>query len=647
MLIVTAGHIDHGKTALVRALTGTATDRLPEEKRRGISIDLGFAYWRPAGGEPIGFIDVPGHERYVRNMLAGLAGVDFALLVVAADDGVMPQTLEHLRMLDFMGLTRGLVALTKCDKVDAARQGAVEEDVHALLAETSLAQSRIVGVSSVTGHGISELAEALRQASLDAPTRGGTAPRFAIDRCFTVSGAGTVVTGTLLGGTLQSGRHLILSPMGLHVRVRGLQSDGLIVECVQPGQRCAVNLAGAEVHQVHRGDWLLHPALHAPTSRVEARVQVLPGLDAPLRHGASVRLYLGAAEIPARMFSRRSVPVAPGESRVVALSFNRPACALNGDRFVLRDASGRGLIGGGRILDPFTPPRFRRDDGRGALLAALEQHEPQASLSALLANDGLEVERVWFERTFGLEAKEASAIYTKAGACALGKARPVLSSGQRISALKDAVLRVLAQWHAERPEAGGMTAREIGRTLQAAISAEPLGAILRELADGAAIEFAGPLVRLPGHRPNFAAAETAQWQAMLDWLEGGPPRTVTPAEVAEALGEGRSALRAMLLRRRMAGDLWAITDGRFMLPAHVAALATSAAVLALRYPTGFTAAQFRDATGLGRNHVIRLLEFFDRIGASRRRGEARLMLAGWPDLVGKAEPWLAGNTNAR
>ena len=642
MLIATAGHIDHGKTALVRALTGTATDRLPEEKRRGISIDLGFAYWRPADGELIGFVDVPGHERYVRNMLAGLAGADFALLVVAADDGVMPQTIEHLRMLDFMGLTRGLVALTKCDKVDAARQSAVREELRSLLAGTGLAQAQILAVSSQTGDGIPELAQALRNAASAAQAGDSRALRFVIDRCFTASGAGTVVTGTVLGGTLQSGDHLILSPMGLPVRVRGLQSDGLAIESVRTGQRCAANLAGADVQQVHRGDWLLHPALHAPTSRADVRVQVLPALETPLRHGAAVRLYLGAAEIPARMFSRRQMPIAPGESRIVALAFDRPACAFNGDRFVLRDASGRTLIGGGRVLDPFAPPRFRRDDGREVLLAALELHEPRASLAAMLASETLEIGRSWFEQSFGLHAGETEAFCAETGACTIGKARPVLLSGQRAAALKEAILRILAQSHAERPESGGMTAREVGKALASALSAEPLAALLRELASDQAIEFAGPLVRLPGHRPSFSAAEAAQWQAMLDWLEDSPPRTVTPAELAQELGDGESALRAMLFRRRIAGDLWAITDSRFMLPAHVDALAASAALLALRHPEGFTAAQFRDATGLGRNHVIRLLEFFDRVGVSKRCGERRIMLADWQSLVGPAEPWLAG-----
>ncbi len=633
MLIATAGHIDHGKTALVRALTGTDTDRLPEEKGRGISIDLGFAYWHTDVGGLIGFVDVPGHERYVRNMLAGLAGADFALLVVAADDGVMPQTREHLRMLDLMGLTRGLVALTKCDKVDAARQDAAAQEVAHLLAHTGLAGSCILPVSSLTGEGIAALKDALLAAVHVPPPATGGSVRFAIDRCFKVSGAGTVVTGTLLAGMIAQGEQLVLSPGGLPVRLRGLQSAGLAVTSASAGTRCAVNLAGVEVSQVHRGDWLVSPALHAPTARIEVQLTVEAERKAPLQHGAAMRLYLGAAEIPARMLSRRQMPALPGHSSVVTLALGRQVCTVNGDRFVLRDGSGRALIGGGRVLDPFPPPRLRQGDGRAAVIAALALHDPRSALDALLANGSGEIDCAWFEQTFGLIAEDARALYHAAGGRRLGKSRPALLSGARLAALEQAVLRLLARWHDERPEAGGMTAHDIGKALDARPSAGTLAAILRGLAERQALEFAGPLLRLPGHRPSFSAAETEQWRALCDWLEGAPPRTVTPAELAKELHTSESAARAMLLRRRIAGDLWAIEDTRFMLPAHVAKLAVSANQLAERSGEGFTAAQFRDATGIGRNHVIRLLEFFDRIGATRRFGELRRMQAGWQNLV--------------
>ncbi len=641
MLIVTAGHIDHGKTTLVRALTGTDTDRLPQEKERGISIDLGFAYWQPEGGGLVGFVDVPGHERYVRNMLAGLSGADFALLVVAADDGVMPQTSEHLRMLDLMGLRRGVAVLTKCDRVDAARLEAVRQDVDSLLAKTGRAGSPILPVSSVTGRGIANLKQALSDAACD-PQRPGGAARFAIDRCFTISGAGTVVTGTLLAGSLAQGDQLILSPSGLPIRVRGLQCAGLPAESAHARARCAVNLAGAAVGQIHRGDWLVDPELHAPTVRIEARVTVEADRKTPLRHGTALRLYLGADEIPARMLSRRQMPIAPGESAVVAMALDHSTIVVSGDRFVLRDASGVSLIGGGRIVDPYPPSRFRREDGREAIIAALELHDPRASLEALLASDGAEIDCRWFARSFGLSSAEAQTLFAQAGASMLGKARPVVLSPRRLASLEEEVLGLLARWHHERPEAGGMSARDIGKALTTRLSAGTLAAILRGLADGQRLEFAGPLLRMPGHQRSFSPAETILWAALCDWLENGPPRTVTSAELAEQLRESERSTRTMLLRRRIAGDLWAIDESRFMLPAHVAMLAASAGLLAQRHASGFSAAHFRNATGIGRNHVIRLLEFFDRIGASQRRGEIRVMREGWQELVGEAAPWLAG-----
>lgn len=646
MLIATAGHIDHGKTALVRALTGTDTDRLPEEKGRGISIDLGFAYWRTAGGDLLGFVDVPGHERFVGNMLAGLCGVDFALLVVAADDGVMPQTIEHLAMLGLMGIKRGFVVLTKCDRVDAARRQAVSDAVAGLLGGGALAGAPLFAVSSLTGEGIAELAAALA-AKAPGPAPATTrAPRFAIDRSFSVTGAGTVVTGTLLAGTILPDDQLILSPPGAAVRVRGLQCAGAPADRIAAGMRAAINLGGIAARQISRGDWLLDPALHAPSMRVDARISVLANHGRALRHGAALRLHLGAAEVPARVLARRQAAIAPGTDALVTLALERPCVAINGARFVVRDGSGRALVGGGRIVDPFAPPRMRRHDARERLIAALELHEPGASLAALLA-DGRAIDCRWFERSFGLGEKDAGAIYQQCDAQVLGKTAPMALSRARLATLDAAILGLLAQCHADRPEVGGLSARDIGRAIDPALPAEALGAVLRQMANRAAIEFAGPVVRLAGHRPSFSDAEKALWRALGEWLEGGPPRTVTPAELAQMMPESESTLRAMLLRRRIAGDLWAIAEGRFMLPDHVARLAASAAWLASQFPEGFTAAQFRDATGIGRNHVIRLLEFFDRLGVCLRRGEYRVMRGGWQAIVGEAGPWLAGQAAAR
>ena len=641
MLIATAGHIDHGKTSLVRALTGVETDSLPEEKARGISIDLGFAYWRPDGdaGETIGFVDVPGHERFVRTMVAGVGGVDLALLVVAADDGAMPQTVEHLRIIDLLGIDRGMVALTKCDRAAPERVAEVRAEVAKLLAGTCLAAAPLFEISALTGSGVASLAEALRAEARRPRQAADGAFRMAVDRCFGVTGAGTVATGTVLAGTLATGNSLILSPAGTTVRVRGLHSAGRPADNVGPGQRCAVNLAGIELGEVHRGDWLLAPAMHAPTARIEARVRLLAECAAPLRHGAGVQLHIGAAAIPARVLSRRQTPVLPGEHAIVTLALERPTSAVGGERFVLRDPARRALIGGGRVVDPFAPARQRPDARRAAVLAALELHDPAACLAALLAIDGFEVVSTWFERCFNLLPEPARAHYSGAGSALAGRDRSLVVPSARLALVGDAVITMLAGFHRDQPHEGGLPPREIRARLALPVSADLLGTLLRDLAGRERIAFTGSLARLPGHSASFSAAETALWRALLAWLEEQPPRTVTAAELTPELRAGEAAIRAMLHRRRAHGDVWAIDGSRFMLREHVARLAASAAALATRHGGMFSAAQFRDATGIGRNHVIRLLEFFDRIGVSARRGEARIVRRDYESVAGNAQPY--------
>src|SRR5258706_1269062 len=277
MLVATAGHIDHGKTSLIRALTGVETDRLPEERARGISIDLGFAFWNPDDSRTIGFVDVPGHERYVRNMLAGVAAIDFALLVVAADDGVMPQSVEHVQILDLLGIARGIVAISKCDRSSRERIAAVRDQVHTLLGATTLAGVTMYEVSFVTGRGVAELAEALRAASRAETPRVSKDRNFrlAIDRAFSVTGVGTVVTGTVRDGELETGARLVLSPRGLEARVRGLQSGGQTVTPIPACAPFALNLAAIELAPCARVRWVLVPAMHAPTSRIEVRLKAL------------------------------------------------------------------------------------------------------------------------------------------------------------------------------------------------------------------------------------------------------------------------------------------------------------------------------------------------------------------------------------
>ncbi|MBT7758081.1 MAG: selenocysteine-specific translation elongation factor, partial [Rhodospirillaceae bacterium] len=367
MIIATAGHVDHGKTTLVRALTGVDTDRLPEEKKRGLTIDIGFAYQDIGGdgdtgagigtGTVMGFVDVPGHERFVKNMLAGVASIDFALLVVAADDGVMPQTVEHLAILGLLGIKQGAVAITKIDRVDPDRIEAVAEEIEAILAPTFLAGCPLFPVSGEIGTGMAALQQHLEAAARGHAERAVQGNfRLSIDRAFTVPGAGLIVTGAVFSGQVAVGDRLILASQdraeGIEARVRGLRALDREAEVGRAGQRCAINIAGADLHQsvVSRGDWLLAAPIFLPVRKFDARVRVLDSEAKPLAHWTPVHLHLAAADITGRIAVLGERRIMPGEDALAQLVLDAPIGALFGDRFILRDQSAQRTLAGGVVI---------------------------------------------------------------------------------------------------------------------------------------------------------------------------------------------------------------------------------------------------------------------------------------------------------
>ena len=639
MIVATAGHIDHGKTTLVKALTGVDTDRLPEEKKRGISIDIGFAYRKTAAGDIIGFVDVPGHERFVRNMLAGVCGIDYVMLIVAADDGVMPQTVEHLHIVDLLTVRRGIAVITKTDRVPAERVAEVAASVRALLAPTALAGIDVLPVSAISGEGVEQLRDALASAAREHGTRehAGRNLRYAIDRVFTIAGSGTVVTGTVFNGAVAIGDKLMLTPSGIEVRVRGIQKDGQAAQQASAGERCALNVTGADVAQIHRGDWVVAPAIHAPTQRLDVRLQLLAGETQPLKHWTPVHLHLGTADVTARIAIRRGASVAPGASAIVQVIADKPIAALNGDRFIIRDQSAMRTIGGGTVIDPFVASTRRNAQARAAHLAALENADPAAALAALLAGAPAGVDLTQFERAMNLTPDRAAQLTHKPEIAIVGKEQRVALPRTIVDGIKQSAVDALTRFHRESPQATGFEVSTLRKQLAPALPAATFTALLRELGDEKKIEVAGSSARLPRHVATDNPADEKMWQALKPLLDNAGFNVPPLRELAPAANLKEAILKDFLHRKARTSEVIRVTPERFYPRATLAQLAAVAQVVTQTVPGGqFTAAQYRDATGVGRGLAIEILECLDRLGITQRIGDARKMRKDFVPILGAA-----------
>ncbi len=627
MIVATAGHVDHGKTTLIRALTGVDTDRLPEEKARGLTIDLGFAYRPLPDGSVMGFIDVPGHERFVRNMVAGVAAIDLALIVVAADDGVMPQTREHVAVLDLLGVPRALVALTKCDRADAARLATVERDIAALLAPTAMAGAPVLPVVAPQGTGIPALQAALEQAAATLVPAVAGGFRLAVDRVFVLKGAGTVVTGTVHAGSASVGDRLAVLPSGQEVRVRSIHAQDRPAETAHQGERAALNLAGIDHDAVTRGDWIAAPGLLRPSQRLDVALRVLPGEDRPLKHWTPVHVHLGAGSVTGRIAVLEEGSLAPGGEGRVQLALDRPLVAAYGDRIVLRDQSARRTVAGGRVVDPESPARGRAKPERLARLAAMDQADPTQALATLLALGGEGVDGAWFTRARNLPPDAMASVLGAVPHVSPGRGEPrLLLAPEHWRRLQEDVLAAVAADHAERSDRLGPDAATLARLpeLKAgrALIDLALGALV---ADGRLVR-RGAVVHLPGHSVTLAPADRGLWQKVETALdrEGVTPPALYP--LAETLGQTPGDLEHFLERMAGFGLVQKIARNRWLTPARIARFGEAAAEAARAAgPEGFTAAAFRDAAGIGRNLAIDLLEFLDRSGITRRRGDLRVL----------------------
>jgi selenocysteine-specific elongation factor len=634
MILATAGHIDHGKTALVRALTGIDADRLPEEKRRGLTIDLGFAYASLPDGTEIGFVDVPGHERFLPNMLAGVLSIDRVLLIVAADDGPRPQTLEHLDILELIGVAEVTGVVTKIDRVEPDRTAAVVEEVRALLVAAGYSMSPILPVSSRSGEGIVALTGHLQESARLAERQRAAAPppglfRMPIDRAFSLPGIGLVVTGTVAAGAVTVGDRLLVSPSGLAARVRGLHSQNRAADGVAAGERCAVNIVGSfpEGSEPGRGDWLLAPERHAPVRRLDLLVRATRFTEAPLRDGLPVHFHLGTADIVGRVAVLGARAIPPGDSDFVQVDLEHPTGALYGDRAVLRDHAARHTLAGGHVVDPFPPRRGRRLPARLAVLQAAAAADPREALSRLLEVQGL-VDLSQFALSRNLTPAELAALAEGGGFRRLGPADGgVAVTTARLGALGDAIVAALAAFHQAQPDTLGPTRPALLAQLRTLAPGPALEAALAELAAAGRAVREGGMWRLPDHRPRLTQADERLWQRVGPLLEAGELRPPRVRELAAELALDPQAVERLLRRAERLGRVAKVADNRFFLPQSLARLAGVARELAHESPEGtFTAATFKDRSGIGRNLTIQVLEHLDRMGVTRRQGDARIIL---------------------
>lgn len=628
MIVGTAGHIDHGKTSLVRRLTGVDTDRLKEEKARGISIDLGFAYWQRPGGEVIGFVDVPGHEGLVHNMLAGATGIDFVMLVIAADDGVMPQTREHLAIMDLLGLRHGIVALNKCDLVDGQRLSAATAEIAQALGGTGLEGADIIPVSAVNGDGLDVLTRRL-DAALAAAQKRSAAGRFrmAVDRAFTLAGHGTAVTGTVLSGAVAVDDSIVVSPSGLAARVRSINAQNRPVERGEAGQRCALVLSGPDISKdtVRRGELALDPALHAPTARIDAQLRVLRSETKPIGQWFPVKVHHAAAEVPGRVVVLRDAPLTAGDEDFVQLVLERPIAAAAGDRFVVRDTSSSRTIGGGVFVDVRAPERKRRTPERRAELVALACPDAGEALARFLAPSGAWMDIDAFGRDRALSQQGLDDLVARHGlvTLALGRTRAAVSSATW-QALAANVGQALDDFHAERPDQPGIGMEQLRRAFKPVLPPPLFLAALRRLVEHGEAALDRTWVRRPQHQARLSDEEERFLKLFLARIAGDPYRPPRVRDIAKAMEIDEGFVRRLLRLAARRGDVEEIAQDHFFTRPVVEKMATIAIELAAAVPSGkFTAADFRDKLDNGRKVAIQILEFFDRHGFTIRRQDLR------------------------
>ena len=630
VVVGTAGHIDHGKTSLVKALTGTDTDRLPEEKARGITIDLGFAFLEEPGGLTIEIVDVPGHERFVKNMLAGVGGIDLAMLVIAADEGVMPQTREHLAICSLLRIKAGLIALTKADLVETDWLELVREDVAAAVRGTFLEGAPIVPVSSKTGRGLDELRTALRSLAASVPQRGiDELPRLPIDRVFTVRGFGTVVTGTLTAGALAADDRIEVYPRRAEAKIRGLQAHGHPVASARAGQRTAINLQGLERTAIARGDVVGLPGTLVPSTLVDGTLELLPDAPRPVRTRTRVRFHVGTSEIMARVLLLDRPELAPGETAFARFRLEAPLVARPADRFVVRSYSPIVTIGGGTLLD-VDPPRFKRKGGAlVAHLQLLQTGSPDVVLEEHIRHvgaGGVRLTTLAGRVPFGPERLRALLERLQASGRVISIDRDWFVHPESFARLRGLVVDELSAFHRANPLKPGMSREEL-RVRAGGADERVFAFLLSSLGAAGIVTTERDKARLTAHEVRLSPEQQRVVDALeseFSRAEAAPPSAGGALGRAGVSGDEEHELFQVLVQ---SGKLVRVKDSLFF---HARALDSIQAKLVafLRERKEIGPSDIKDLLGISRKYAIPLLEFFDQRRVTARVGERRILRAG-------------------
>ncbi|HTF26500.1 MAG TPA: selenocysteine-specific translation elongation factor [Candidatus Limnocylindria bacterium] len=629
VIVGTAGHIDHGKSTLVEALTGTHPDRLAEEKRRGITIDLGFAFLEE-NGVRFGFVDVPGHERFVSNMLAGAAGIDVLLLVIAADESVKPQTREHFDICRLLGVQRGVVALTKSDTVDSETLELVRMEAEEFLCGSFLEKAPLVAVSAKTGAGLGELKKALTDAAEKASAKDAARYfRLPIDRAFAIKGFGSVVTGTLISGSVGPGDEVELFPRGERLRVRGVQSGGKTVERATPGQRTAVNLAGIEHTALKRGMVLAAPGKFRKTRRIDVRLELLPSAR-KMKQGARVHFHTGTVETIAEIFFHGEKELPPGASAVANLKLQEEVLALPGDRFIVRQFSPVVTIGGGAVLDPLARRPMLRDKGRTAFLETLERQNGGETLAAMTERAVLGLGYQEIVARTGWTEKEIQGAVEKlhgTGRIRTVSSEPlVLLSGKLFEEVRKKITEKVERFQKENPLLPGISREDLRTSLGKRVRSETFRAALEELAAQKKLDARGELVKKTGSEITLLAEEArAKEQIEAAFARASLAVPSVKEVLAKLTVEAKRAEKLLQILLREKNLLRVSPELVF----HCQALAQLKEQLsAYKKAKGdrISVPAFKELTGITRKYAIPLLEYLDREHVTRRVGEERVIL---------------------